>query len=242
MRLLAASGHAELAWDAVADHLARDGLVMIRQGSVSEVRALLTGWAEPYTHPHDHEPGLTVITPDRRVDTTAGDAGFTRAPLLPHTDRSLHPQPPSVLAAVMVSPAAAGGHALLADGAAVLGTLRRIHPLTTIGRLQLRTASGDLVPIFVIRDGLVRIRFREDPLATPWTDGDRSIVAALRESISAATRSLPLSAGDGYVLHNHRYLHGRSSFAGHRQLARMLASVTCARLSWLNQGFRVAAT
>jgi hypothetical protein len=118
MRLLAASADAELARKAVADHLARDGLVMIRQGSVSEVWALLDGWTAPYPHPHDREPGLTVITPDRRVDTTTGDAGFTRAPLTPHTDRSLHPQPPSVLAAVMVSPAASGGHTLLADGAA----------------------------------------------------------------------------------------------------------------------------
>lgn len=242
MRLLAASGHAELARDAVADHLASDGLVMIRQGSVSEVRALLESWTEPFTHPHDHAPGLTVITPDICVDTTAGDAGFTRAPLLPHTDRSLHPQPPSVLAAVMVSPAASGGHTLLADGAAVLGTLRLVHPLTTIGRLRLRTARGGMVPIFAIREGLAKIRFRDDPLATPWTDGDQGIVTALRESISTATRSLPLSAGDGYVLHNHRYLHGRSSFAGHRQVARMLASVTCARMSWLNQGFRLAAT
>lgn len=96
------------------------------------------------------------------------------------------------------------------------------------------------MPTFVVREGWTKIRFRDDPLATPWTDGDRDIVAALRESISVATRSLPLSAGDGYILHNHRYLHGRSSFAGHRQLVRMLASVTCARLSWLNQGFRVA--
>jgi alpha-ketoglutarate-dependent taurine dioxygenase len=240
MRLLAASGSAELAQDAVADHLARDGLVMIRRGSVSEIRALLTDWAEPYAHPHDHEPGLTAITPYPRVDTTTGDAGFTRARLLPHTDRSLHPEPPSVLAAVMVSPAASGGHTLLADGAEVLRTLRRVRPLAAVSRLRLRTASGDLVPIFVVREGLARIRFRDDPLATPWMDGDRGVVAALRESISAATRSLPLSAGDGYVLHNHRYLHGRSSFTGHRYLVRILASVTCARLSWLNQGFRVA--
>lgn len=240
MRLLDVTGDGELAAGAVADCLARDGLVMIRRGSVSEVRALLAGWTEPFTHPHDREPGLTVITPDRRVDSAAGGVGFTRAPLLPHTDRSLQPEPPCVLAAVMVSPAAAGGHTLLTDGAAILRTLQHFHPLPAISRLRLRAATGDQVPIFVVREGLARIRFRDDPLATPWTDGDPSIVTALSDLISTTTRSLPLVAGDGYVLHNHRYLHGRSSFAGRRQVARLLAKVTCPRMTWLNRGFRVA--
>lgn len=241
MRLLDATGDAELTWEGVADHLASQGLVLIRQGSVGAVQALLAGWTGPATHPHDNHPGLTVITPDRRGRGTADNAGFTRSPLLPHTDRSLQPEPPSVLAAVMISPSAIGGQTLLADGAGVLTALRYSHPPAVVDHLCLRTANGETAPIITIRAGLVKIRFRDDQMAAPWSaGGDQRVVATLRDSISAATTSLPLSAGDGYLLHNHRYLHGRSGFAGHRQVARMLAMVTRDRLTWLNHGFRVA--
>lgn len=63
MRLVTASGDEELAWEAVADRLADEGMVMIREGSVDEVKALLAGRTEPYQHPHDAKPGLTVIVP-----------------------------------------------------------------------------------------------------------------------------------------------------------------------------------
>jgi hypothetical protein len=192
-------------------------------------------YAGPDARRH-HLPRRSVLEPALRLRPGDGDAA--RLPTGHRLGRPDRLALPRHLPAV--SPAAAGGHTLLADGAAVLGTLRRVHPLTAISQLRLRTTSGDTVPILVVQEALARIRFRDDPVATPWTDGERGVVAVLRKSILAATRPLPLSAGDGYVLHNHRYLHGRSSFAGHRQLARMLATVTCARLSWLNQGFRVA--
>lgn len=241
MRLLDATGDVELTPDEVADHLVNDGLVMIRQGSVGEVRAMLASWTAPATHPHEFEPGLTVVTPHRRGRDAAGRAGFTRALLRPHTDRSLQPEPPSLLAGLMITPAILGGSPLLADGAVVLAALRRFFGPSAIDRLRLRTPSGMAVPMIAVRDGLVKIRFRDDRLAAPHSpDGEERVVAALRESISTATTPQPLGVGDGYVLHNHRYLHGRSAFIGQRRLMRILATVTCARWSKLNQGFPVA--
>jgi hypothetical protein len=83
----------------------------------------------------------------------------------------------------------------------------------------------------------VAIRFRDDELAAPSSEGEFGDVLALRKAISRVTRSIPLQTGDGYILHNQRYLHGRSSFRGDRTLARMLATVTTDQFAWLNEGF-----
>lgn len=236
--MLDATGAVELGAHSIADQLARDGLVLVRRGSVEAVRALLADWTAPVEHPDEHEAGLTRIGPCGGM--SQGGAGFTRVALRPHTDRSLQPEPPSVLAAVMVEPAVSGGDTLLADGAAVLRVLRR-RCLPEVGdRVWLRTADGAAVPVVARRGGLVRIRFRDDGLARPFSDWGPAEVAALRESISTVARSVPLRAGDGYIVHNHRYLHGRSSFRGRRTLTRMLATVKCTRLAWLNEGFHDA--
>jgi alpha-ketoglutarate-dependent taurine dioxygenase len=241
MRLLDMSGAAELPWTAVGDRLVRDGVVIVRHGSVDEVRALLAEWTEPVAHPHDSAHGLTIVAPRDTCDDLTGLAGFTRARLAPHTDRSLQPDPPSVLASVLLSPPAAGGDALLVDGARVLAGLRWSFPPAAIAGLHLYTDRGTTVPVITSIEALASIRYRDDRLASPCTTGeDRRIVAALREAILAATATVPLERGDGYILHNHRYLHGRTSFAGNRRLVRMLAKVTCGRLAWLNRGFEVA--
>jgi hypothetical protein len=242
MRLLDATGAVELAAHRIADQLARDGLILVRRTSVEAVRALLAGWTAPVGHPDDHETGVTHISPHGCRAPRAGGAGFTRAVLPPHTDRSLQPEPPSVLAAVMVAPATSGGEALLADGAAVLTLMRRRWSPAVTDRLRLQTADGAAVPVVATRGCLLRIRFRDDELATPYSDANPADVGALRDSITAMTRSIPLRAGDGYIIHNHRYLHGRSSFRGHRTLARMHATVTCPRLAWLNEGFQGASS
>jgi hypothetical protein len=183
-----------------------------------------------------------MVAPRPESGDVEGLAGFTRARLPPHTDRSLQPDPPSLLAAVMISPAVSGGQASLVDGAQVLAELRRTFAPATISSLRLRGADGLTVPVMWISDGLAKIRFRDDRVAAPYcTTGDRAALDGLRDLISASATSVPLGPGDGYVLHNHRYLHGRLSFTGDRLLARMLAKVSgCHRLAWLNKGFPVA--
>jgi hypothetical protein len=105
----------------------------------------------------------------------------------------------------------------------------------------LQPADGNTVPVILASNGLARIRFRDDRIAVPASaSDDQQVVDALRDLVSAATISVRLGPGDGYIVHNHRYLHGRSSFAGDRRLGRMLARVGRHRLAWLNQGFRVA--
>lgn len=241
MRLLRAGGEVELSRDAVAESVAFDGLVVIRGGGVGEVRDLLAGWTVAAGHPHEREKGLTIITPRSYAAEGDGLAGFSRLGLDPHTDRSLDVVPPSLVATVILSPGACGGETLLVDGAAVLAVLERSFGRSAVASLRLRTRDGATVPVVERFDGWARIRFRSDRVASVYSDtGDRSALEAWRAMVSRPT-PVRLGVGDGYLVHNHRYLHGRTGFTGTRRLARLLATVDEGHhLSWLNMGFRVA--
>ena len=63
MWLQMAACDVELSGDDVAESLANHGLVMIREAGAGEVRDLLARWAVPVRHPHEREPGLTIVSP-----------------------------------------------------------------------------------------------------------------------------------------------------------------------------------
>ncbi|MFD2762928.1 TauD/TfdA family dioxygenase [Micromonospora eburnea] len=243
MRLLAAGCVAEIDAGRVPSALARDGLVFIRQGSVDGVRELLDQWTEPVSHPHQSTDGLTVIVPRQRAVDGENEAGFSAAALSAHTDRSLVARPPSVLATVMVVPALTGGESVLVDGARVLALLRNEFDDGVIAGLRLRPrGGGDGQPLIELRGGLARFRYRDDQIGNPSSvSGREDVVAALRRLIAATRRSFRLAAGDGYLVHNHRVLHGRTAFSGSRRLVRLLAEVDGGHpYAWLNRGFRLA--
>ncbi|MDG4839847.1 TauD/TfdA family dioxygenase [Micromonospora sp. WMMD967] len=245
MRLLEAGRETEVSPDLVPGALAHDGVVLIRQGSIAEVRALLDRWTVPVDHPHQVAEGLTVIAPRIRTDEQDNEAGFTDLALSPHTDRSLHARPPSVLATLMLTPARAGGSATLVDGAQVLALVRQCAEDSEIAGLRLRTATGRPGPAVVeIGGSHARIRYRDDRIAGPYsTDGRTDVVVAIRRLIAETAQTLHLDAGDGYLVHNHRFLHGRTAFTGDRSLVRFLARVTSDHpYAWLNRGFSIASS
>ena len=245
MRLTEAGHGVEVDPGLLPATLARDGVVLIQQGTVAAVRALLERWTVPVSHPHQAADGVTAIAPRTRTDAGENEAGFTYLPLSPHTDRSLHAKPPSVLVALMLAPARVGGSATLVDGAKVLGLLRRRADDAVIAGLRLRTASGDHgPPVVEFLPGHARIRYRDDRIASPHSDDGRtSLVSELRRLISVTTRSLELGVGEGYLVHNHRFLHGRTAFTGDRCLIRFLARIKSDHpYAWLNRGFPIASS
>ncbi|MFI2712219.1 TauD/TfdA family dioxygenase [Micromonospora sp. NPDC018662] len=240
MRLLRAESLAELGPDQIPSALGHDGVVLIREASVGEVDELLRRWTEPVDHPHQAADGLTIITPHHHAEGTESEAGFTRSALRPHTDRSLQVTPPSVLAALMVSPVDSGGATTLVDGARVLTRLRRHVGDPAVTALRLMPADGSAErPVVETAAGLTRVRYRDDQVAGPH--GSFDMVARLRRLIVEATVTLELAAGEGYLVHNHRFLHGRTAFTGDRRLVRFLARVRSDHpYAWLNRGFSSA--
>ncbi|WP_309112798.1 TauD/TfdA family dioxygenase [Saccharothrix sp.] len=62
-----------------------------------------------------------------------------------------------------------------------------------------------------------------DVIPTRKTAADAHLVT-LRAAIDQHVTDLDLSAGQGYILDNHRWLHGRRAFTGHRVVHRVNAN------------------
>lgn len=240
MRLLNARDLAPIEIEHLLTNFARDGMVLLHEASVDDVEALLCRWTEPVDHPHQLVEGLTVITPHHRFEGAESEAGFTWSSLHAHTDRSLQAEPPSVLAALMTSPSPSGGATTLVDGARVLIRLRRHFDDGALADLRLTPADGSAErPVVDMAAGLTRLRYRDDGIAAPR--GGPNVLSQLRRLIVEETVTLELAAGDGYLVHNHRFLHGRTAFTGGRLLVRFLARVTPDHpYAWLNGGFSIA--
>lgn len=65
------------------------------------------------------------------------------------------------------------------------------------------------------------IRFRQDDLAR-FSPGVTAVLPELLEVIRTRTVRFKLRAGQGYVLQNGRWLHGRTGFTGRRRMHRIL--------------------
>jgi hypothetical protein len=178
-------------------------------------------------HRDSRPDGVTTIE-DRGAARVAGLAGFTRCTLPPHTDGSGVNEPPGLLLTACGREPLEGGQITLVDGRAVYGELasiatEAIDALHTARSAMFGGADGHLGSVFTRRaDGAITIRLRLDilarfaPVVTPH-------LPALREAIRRHTLSLSATKGTGYVLDNHRWLHGRLAYEGPRVMYRVLA-------------------
>ncbi|GAA3891962.1 hypothetical protein GCM10022243_66120 [Saccharothrix violaceirubra] len=210
---------------AVADALARHGLVLVDGLSDSaDVLRLAQSVATVVPHRDSASDGVTTLV-DLGSDAS-GFAGFSSCALAPHTDRSGVANPPALLMLGCSRRATSGGQCVLFDGLAVYETLAETEPDALAALRAPRSvlfggASGHLGAIFTeYDDGRVTVRLRQDDLVQFSPDVERSL-PTLRAAIEQHVRELDLSAGQGYVLDNHRWLHGRRAFIGHRVVHRI---------------------
>ena len=194
-----------------------------------------------YPHPDGDPDGLTLLHA-REGDPETGKRGFTDSELLPHTERSCTPFPPRLLMLMCLTPANHGGQTLLTDGQAVAEDLVRTEPET------LRVLSGPHTAYFggaaghagsifePTGTGRWAIRLRLDELVrfAPHVIPHMEI---LREAIDQHVMTLSLGRGQGFVLDNTRWLHGRCSFQGPRVMLRALGEPRSSLP--LDRGFRV---
>jgi alpha-ketoglutarate-dependent taurine dioxygenase len=169
--------------------------------------------------------GVTVIT--KAEDKSSGYTGFTDAELIPHTDGSAVPNPPGLLLLACQQAADKGGGTRVVDGARVTRALADQHP-AALGPLSapqaafFGTAGAYLgAPLEPAGPGRMRIRLRLDDLVWFSTEAAGAI-PLLRTAITAHTQTFRLREGDGLLLSNTRWLHGRDDFAGRRAMLRVL--------------------
>ncbi|AUY48402.1 TauD/TfdA family dioxygenase [Streptomyces sp. CB01881] len=179
--------------------------------------------------PHrDADPdGLTVIRDTGRHDGRAGFAGLGRGDLDLHTECAQQPQPPRLLLLACARAGDAGGESLLTDGRAILSELAEFHPAALEALSAPRAAffggaDGHFAPVLEqLAGGRWHLRLRQDSLARFSPEAEAHL-PALRRAIERHTTRLRLAAGQGIVLDNHRFLHGRTAFRGERLLLRAL--------------------
>ncbi|KAF4157931.1 hypothetical protein CNMCM6069_004810 [Aspergillus lentulus] len=152
--------------------------------------------------------------------------GYSSEELFFHTDRSGWDQPPGILMSTLKSRSEAGGESLLADGYRVLKALRqedeKLYDLITNSKhTSFRSDDEVFVPraIFDRRRGILRFRF-DDSIQLSASMVSR--FSRLQDIIYENASVVSLQPGQGYILDNHRYLHGRASFSGSRELLRVL--------------------
>ncbi|SEG69967.1 Taurine dioxygenase, alpha-ketoglutarate-dependent [Thermomonospora echinospora] len=213
--------------DDVPGALAERGVLYFRNGDLGSVRSHVFDWGRPYDHPHQSAPGITLIRA-RHTRPPAGLSGFTRDRLALHTDRATCAEPPAVVATLVLAAPRAGGQALLADSARVLTAWSRRRRLSTARRSAfLETRKGRTLRPLIdsAPTGGVRIRFRDDGIARPAAMGPagEEFIGELKRLCSRPV-VLDLGPGEGYLIDNYRYLHGRRSFVGERTVVRFLAT------------------
>ena len=156
-----------------------------------------------------------------------GYAAFTDSELIPHTDGSSVPDPPGLLMLTCVQPAIEGGMTRVADGARVIETLAEHYPAALRTLCAPRTAlfgsaSGYLGAVCEqAGPGRTCVRLRLDDLA--WFSADATAaIPVLRSVIAQRMQTFRLRAGQGLLLSNTRWLHGRDHYAGERIILRVL--------------------
>lgn len=215
--------------DAVAE-LARVGLVLLEWvDGVTALRSAASGLFAVAAHRDSGADGVTMIADRGRLATMPGMAGFGAAALPVHTDRSGVAEPPALLMTVCLRSADTGGEALLVDGQAVYEDLAEHDPaaldaLSTPRSVLFGSAGGHLGAVFTpTAAGRVAVRLRRDGLVR-FSPSVARALPALDAALDRHTRAVRFSAGEGYLLDNHRWLHGRRGFTGPRVLGRVLGN------------------
>ncbi|MFD1149836.1 TauD/TfdA family dioxygenase [Saccharothrix hoggarensis] len=214
---------------AVVSALTHHGLALVEGlADSTHLRRVTRSFATVVPHRDSASDGVTTLV-DLGSDRNGAFAGFSSCALAPHTDRSGVANPPALLVLGCSQPATSGGQCVLIDGQAVYDTLADTAPdalaaLCTPRSVLFGGASGHLGAIFTeYEGGRVTIRLRQDDLVQ-FSPEVRRWLPTLRAAIDQHVAELDLSAGQGYILDNHRWLHGRRAFNGHRVVHRVNAN------------------
>ncbi|WP_280495844.1 TauD/TfdA family dioxygenase [Nocardia farcinica] len=211
----------------VAAQLASDGLARFDQ-ITNRAQLVRLGAALGRIVPHrDSGPdGVTTVMHRGGLAGRAGFQGFSTGALAPHTDRSGVSGPPALLLLACGRKGSSGGECTAIDGRAVYADLLHIDPCAAQALSKPRTvlfggAAGYLGSIFEhTPGGRVRVRYRQDQLAQFSPELARHL-PSLGDAIERHTMWFALEPGEGYVLHNHRWLHGRTAYTGDRVMYRL---------------------
>lgn len=213
--------------DELKEHVDEHGIARFQLESRAELIELSRRFGPLLTHRDADPDTVTVVRHVPEKDGLDGYAGLAAGPLRPHTDGSGNSIVPKYITLWCARNDGIGGECTMADGQAVVEDLLRDSPWV-VERLSAPHAaiyrSGHEEyrgPVITRTGDRWKIRLRLDTNGYFATETLQSVVA-LRDAIAARTFTFPLAPGEGYIIDNERYLHGRLTFQGSREMLRTL--------------------
>ena len=184
---------------------------------------------------------MTVIRPTEQQREHSSVAAFGRGALGLHVDGAGEPVPPPVITLLVKHPSISGGNTILVDAREVLDRLAKKHARTTAAlqiRLQMRGQTFPLLDQSTPGDARIIVRYRDDGAAQPLTTLDRENLESFKQALHVLRHEIAFKTDEGYIVHNHRWLHGRTPFVGTREVHRLLGQLSeQSDYQHLNRGF-----
>jgi alpha-ketoglutarate-dependent taurine dioxygenase len=195
--------------------------------SKDQLIALAQYVGEVYFHRDSDEQGITYVK-NSSANLASGFYGFSSKGLPLHTDRSTVSEPPNALILACAQNSSYGGETLLSDGREILQDLTQgftdwTHPLVA-GKSVIFDDGQNAYKgnVFVKEDdGSYTLRYRRDEFAF-FSSTLLPELAELEKAILKHSFKRNLKEGQGYVINNRWWLHGREPFSGDREFLRVL--------------------
>lgn len=213
--------------DEIKKEVDENGIALYKLASREELIEFSKGFGELLMHRDADPDTATVVKHVPEKEGLAGYEGLEAGPLRPHTDGSGNDVVPKYITLWCLANSGSGGEATMTDGRAVVEGLLRVSPWV-VDELSRPNAviykSGDQSyegPAVWNDDGAWKVRLRIDSNGY-FSAQVTHALSVFREAMAAHTFTFPLDPGDGYVIDNERYLHGRRAFSGSREMLRTL--------------------
>ncbi|KAL4920936.1 hypothetical protein BDW62DRAFT_220372 [Aspergillus aurantiobrunneus] len=208
-----------------------DGIAFIEGCDEDRLGQLASQFGE-IVKPRNEKTNGTGISNIRFAPTLVGK-GYSAEELVFHSDRSGWEQPPRILLSTLKSKSTEGGASLLADSVRILKDIKEqadglYDLLASPKHASFCSDDGVFVPrpVFDEGSGLFRFRF-DDSIQLSASLAIR--LPELFDIIYRNSFAVALQEGQGYLVDNHRFLHGRTSFTGSRELLRALVNLPPAK-------------
>jgi alpha-ketoglutarate-dependent taurine dioxygenase len=214
------------------DRLKNDGIVTYDQlGSKQELIDLARLIGAIRMHVDADKCGVTHLAPLRKMGRERSYLGFTSEELYPHTDGTSVEKPASIVMLHCIRSADEGGASVFVDGKTIYRNLAKNAPDVLETFLAPRSVifGGSDCPfigsIFTeLPNGNLYVRFRFDHLGY-FSSPLITKMPILLNLIDASLITLELKRYQGYIVQNGRWLHGRTSFHGDREMLRILLDI-----------------
>jgi alpha-ketoglutarate-dependent taurine dioxygenase len=230
----------------VSSQLDEHGLVTFENiESKNQLISISKQLGEVFFHRDSDVDGVTHVVNKGDLDEKIGFKGLTSAGLNLHSDRSGVTNPPELLVFYCNTPASQGGENILVDGKDIYYKLKKEYP----GVLSLILKENSVVfggsddnvsaSIFKFIDtDRLQIRFRYDELGF-YSSSIISKMPLFLEIMESCCSSFKLDQNQGYIIKNDRWLHGRTTFSGPREMYRILLSLNSEINDNIKKGFLV---